>query len=97
MIWECVVIIFWFGDVFGDDFVTADSNPMSKTTGNSPKRPSLTTYGVDSQAIVQLTMVAATAASITSLAFFGPSTFAFAWPSLDLRPSTFFGQSLGRL
>ena len=32
-------MVFRFGDVFGDDFVTADSNPMSKTARNSRKQP----------------------------------------------------------
>ena len=35
-------MVFGFGDVFGDDFVTADSNPMSKTTRNSRKQPKTT-------------------------------------------------------
>ena len=38
ILWRCVVMVFGFGDVFGDDFLTADSNPMSKTAGNSPKQ-----------------------------------------------------------
>ena len=42
MIWGCFVLFFWFGDVFGDDFVTADSNPMSKTAGSSRKHPKTT-------------------------------------------------------